>query len=88
MTLVRDLFRHGKLITPPMRSAGIVAYERFVADHPVKGCQDRDDLVCAIYSAMEDNRSRPRDRNTSRTYRRLCLQFRRLWPLFGDAIAI
>ena len=62
-------------IAPPMRSAGMVAYERFVSERPIGGCRDRDELVQAIYFAMDHERV-PRDRNRDSPYVRLCERFR------------
>lgn len=62
MTKILDSAGQAGAITPPMRSAGAVAFERFMLDRGVRGCEDRDALVRAIYSAMDAER-RPRYEN-------------------------
>ena len=40
-------------ITVPMRAAGIAAYEAFTSTHYIGNTKEIDDLVCAVYAAMD-----------------------------------
>lgn len=67
-------------ITPPMRSAGMVACEQFMRERTVKNSVDRDELVCAVFTAMDTARF-PTDKNRNGLGLRLCRLFRSLFAL-------
>jgi len=69
-------------ITPPMRTTGRVAYQRFFEETDLVGIRAIDGAVQAIYAAMDAARPRTdtsRDAEDRRLYQRFHLQ----WPLFG-----
>jgi hypothetical protein len=85
MTHIFDEFsidQEADSITPPMRTAGRVAYQKFFEETDVVGVRAIDAAVQAIYAAMEAARPRT-DRNRDSEDRRLCQRFHLRWPRFG-----
>jgi hypothetical protein len=85
MTHIFDEFsteQEADAITPPMRTAGRVAYQKFFEETDLVGVRAIDGAVQAIYAAMEAAQRR-RDRNTGGEDRRLYQRFHLRWPLFG-----
>jgi hypothetical protein len=69
-------------ITPPMRTAGRVAYQKFFKETDLAGIRAIDGAVQAIYAAMVAARPRT-DRDRDAEDRRLYQRFHLRWPLFG-----
>jgi len=83
MTHIFDEFSiDPKAITPPMRVAGRLAYQRFFNGPDLVGVQAIHGAVQAIYAAMDAERPHT-DRNRDAKDRRLYPRFRLRWPLFG-----